>query len=204
MTSKPAHGVRLSARQLVRAGMIGSMVTGAAMLAHSVHGHVPSLGLVVVTLAVTSLLLLSACQRCLRMRTAFAAMLVGQLALHAWFAWFNLPTLGDPVSASLHAHHSTFDVELPTRDFSALLPSPTMTLAHVIAAALLAVVLAWGDRVFDQAVGLLSTWWARIDCPAGILPRSRFAVVWNHQVRPDESHITTFVKWRGPPALAAV
>ena len=138
----PRHGVDPS--RMARALALGGLVTAATIAAHSVHGHVPSLLLVAATFGVVTCLIAAlAGSRLALMRTSLV-MIAGQFALHVWFSWFAMPSVGQ-AHPTAHVHHGPEADLLLARDFSGLIPSPWMAFAHLVAALVLAVILVQSD-----------------------------------------------------------
>lgn len=135
---------RVDPSRIARALALSGVVSAATVAAHSVHGHVPSLPLVAVTFGVVACLALALGGNRLAMRSTFLVMVGGQFALHAWFSWFTMPSVGQ-ARPTAHVHHGPAGELLAARDFSGLIPSPGMAAAHVIAALVLAVILVQSD-----------------------------------------------------------
>lgn len=135
----------------LRACVLSMTITMVTAAAHASHGHAPSW----VLLAITAAILVGACLPASRARLtwarALAALVVGQFALHAWFAWFSLPAADNGVR-TLAPHHGPPAASLVARDFSGLIPSPGMALAHLTAAGVLAVLLVRADWLLSAAV----------------------------------------------------
>ncbi len=150
MLSRPRVHAAMVLRALVLSGLITAMTVGA----HATHEHAPSLVLIAVTAVVLVGACLPACRDRLGWGRAISTMVVGQFALHAWFAWFSLPVVGDGVT-TLSPHHGPEAGVLASRDFTGLVPSPAMALLHIGVALLLAALLVHADQLLSAAAFVL-------------------------------------------------
>ena len=138
----------------LRALALSAVITMVTAAAHATHEHPPSWMLLVPTAVVLAGLCLPVSARRLSWARALGAMVVGQFALHAWLAWFALPAVGSGVPT--HAlHHGPSASVLVARDFSGLIPSPGMVLAHLVAAGVLAALLVHADWLLSGAAAIL-------------------------------------------------
>ena len=138
----------------LRALALSAVITMVTAAAHATHEHPPSWMLLVPTAVVLAGLCLPVSARRLSWARALGAMVVGQFALHAWFAWFALPAVGSGVPT--HAlHHGPSASVLVARDFSGLIPAPGMVLAHLVAAGVLAALLVHADWLLSGAAAIL-------------------------------------------------
>ena len=138
----------------LRALALSTVITMVTAAAHATHEHPPSWMLLVPTAVVLAGLCLPVSARRLSWARALGAMVVGQFALHTWLAWFALPAVGPGVPT--HAlHHGPSASVLVARDFSGLIPSPGMVLAHLLAAGVLAALLVHADWLLSGAAGIL-------------------------------------------------
>lgn len=138
----------------LRALALSTVITMVTAAAHATHEHPPSWMLLVPTAVILAGLCLPVSARRLSWARALGAMVVGQFALHAWLAWFALPAVGSGVPT--HAlHHGPSASVLVARDFSGLIPSPGMVLAHLVAAGVLAALLVHADWLLSGAAAIL-------------------------------------------------
>ena len=149
-----AQGGTAQGPMALRALALSAVITMVTAAAHATHEHPPSWMLLVPTAVVLAGLCLPVSARRLSWARALGAMVVGQFALHAWFAWFALPAVGSGVPT--HAlHHGPSASVLVARDFSGLIPSPGMVLAHLVAAGVLAALLVHADWLLSGAAAIL-------------------------------------------------
>ena len=148
LSGPPVHGA-----VVLRAVALSFVVTFIAAAAHATHDHPPSWLLMLVTAGMMAAACLPACRTRLNWTRALVAMGVGQFVLHAWFAWFSLPAAGEGVP-TLAMHHGPAASMLASRDFSGLIPSPGMALAHLAAAGLLALLLVHADWLLSAAAAI--------------------------------------------------
>ena len=196
---------RISARQVLRALIMGMLIAGVSGLVHDAHGHAPSLPLVIVTSVLVVIACLPLSARTLRWRGALGTMLAGELLLHAWFAWFSMPEAGVPSTTTALLHHGgTITATLAPRDFASLVPSPTMMVGHLAAALVLAWALASADRCERFAAHLLRFLAVRAITPTALAPRSRPPLPRTRISVSVGDVIAQSVRRRGPPALGAV
>lgn len=147
-------GVPSQGGMALRALALSTVITMVTAAAHATHDHSPSWMLLVPTAVVLAGLCLPVSARRLSWARAMGTMVVGQFALHAWFAWFALPAVGSGVPT--HAlHHGPSASVLVSRDFSGLIPSPGMVLAHLVAAGVLAALLVHADWLLSAAAAIL-------------------------------------------------
>jgi hypothetical protein len=138
----------------LRALALSTVITMVTAAAHATHEHPPSWMLLVPTAVILAGLCLPVSARRLSWARAMGTMVVGQFVLHAWFAWFALPAVGSGVPT--HAlHHGPSASVLVARDFSGLIPSPGMVLAHLVAAGVLATLLVHADWLLSAAAAIL-------------------------------------------------
>lgn len=149
LTGPKVHGA-----MVLRALALSLVITLVTAAAHATHGHVPSWTLLLVTAGIVAVACLPSSRRRLGLIRASAVMVIGQFALHAWFAWFALPVTGEGAT-TLALHHGPAAASLASRDFSGLIPSPGMTLAHLAAAGLLALLLVHADWLLSAATAIL-------------------------------------------------
>ena len=150
MLSRPhVHGA-----MVLRALALSLVITLVAAAAHATHDHAPSWTLLLVTAVAVAAACLPASRRRLGLARTASAMVIGQFALHAWFAWFALPVTGE-TATTLALHHGPSTASLASRDFSGLIPSPGMALAHLAAAGLLALMLVRVDWLLSAAAAIL-------------------------------------------------
>lgn len=198
---RPRFGVRQCARALV----LGLLITGVSSAAHGTHGHLPSPALLVVTALLVSAACLPFCRSGLHLRAVAVLLAAGEMVLHAWLAWFDLPSLGSPTTTTAHLLHGDhITATLAPRDFSALVPSPSMVAVHLLAAAVLAVVIVHADALAEQARGLLNV----LLVPLGELPvihaRGRASSIRRGRVVLLTRFLLPDVRRRGPPAATAL
>ena len=149
-----AQGGTAQGPMALRALALSAVITMVTAAAHATHEHPPSWMLLVPTAVVLAGLCLPVSARRLSWARALGAMVVGQFALHAWLAWFALPAVGSGVPT--HAlHHGPSASVLVARDFSGLIPSPGMVLAHLVAAGVLAALLVHADWLLSGAAAIL-------------------------------------------------
>ena len=149
-----AQGGMAQGPMTVRALALSTVITMVTAAAHATHEHPPSWMLLVPTAVILAGLCLPVSARRLSWARALGAMVVGQFALHAWLAWFALPAVGSGVPT--HAlHHGPSASVLVARDFSGLIPSPGMVLAHLVAAGVLAALLVHADWLLSGAAAIL-------------------------------------------------
>ena len=197
--------LRLTQRQVLRAAVIGLLVVAVSALAHSAHGHDLSMPLALATV----LLVVAGClplgRGPIRLATALPAMLLGELVLHSWLAWFSMPALGPASTSTAVLHHGAhLTATLAPRDFSVLVPTPSMAAAHLAAAITLALVVTTADRSERFAASLLQGLSTSIEAVPVILPSARAAIVWS-PIRPSLGSVISFhVGRRGPPAREAL
>lgn len=147
-------GVPSQGGMALRALALSTVITMVTAAAHATHDHSPSWMLLLPTTVILAGLCLPVSARRLSWARAMGTMVVGQFALHAWFAWFALPAVGSGVPT--HAlHHGPSASVLVARDFSGLIPSPGMALAHLMAAGVLAVLLVHADWLLSAAAAIL-------------------------------------------------
>lgn len=149
LSGHPVHGA-----MALRAFALSLVVTLVAAAAHATHDHPPSWVLLLVTAMMVAAACLPACRTRLSWTRALVAMAVGQFVLHAWFAWFSLPASGEG-APTLAMHHGPAASTLASRDFSGMLPSPGMALAHLAAAGILALLLVHADWLLSAAAAIL-------------------------------------------------
>lgn len=150
----PAPVAMAQGGMTLRALALSTVITMVTAAAHATHGHSPSWMLLVPTAVILAGVCLPVSARRLSWARAMGTMVVGQFALHAWFAWFSLPTVGSGVPT--HAlHHGPSASVLVARDFSGLIPSPGMALAHLLAAGALAALLVHADWLLSAAAAIL-------------------------------------------------
>lgn len=195
LSGPPAHGA-----MALRAFALSVTITLVTAAAHATHGHAPSWML----LAVTAAILVGACLPASRARLTWAralgALVVGQFALHAWFAWFSLPAADDGVR-TLALHHGPAASSLVARDFSGVIPSPGMALAHLAAAGVLAALLVHADWLLSAAVAIFGGSLRAQPAPfsvafEGTSPR----IDDSPQAAPSIGRLAHAVVRRGPPA----
>ena len=193
----------LSARQCVRALIVGLLITGVSGAAHGTHGHHPSPVLLMVTALLVAAVCMPFCRSRLKLPGALALLAVGELALHAWLAWFDLPVLGTPTTTTAHLMHGDhITATLSPRDFSVLIPEPSMVIVHALAAGVLAVIIVHADGLAHHARSLLSVLLMAVT-PHVVMPaRRRVMVCWSLRVLPAECVFAHDVRRRGPPAVA--
>ena len=149
-----AQGGMAQGPMALRALALSAVITMVTAAAHATHEHPPSWMLLVPTAVILAGLCLPVSARRLSWARALGAMVVGQFALHAWLAWFALPAVGSGVPT--HAlHHGPSASVLVARDFSGLIPSPGMVLAHLVAAGVLAALLVHADWLLSAAAAIL-------------------------------------------------
>ena len=147
-------GVPSQGGMALRALALSTVITMVTAAAHATHDHSPSWMLLLPTTVILAGLCLPVSARRLSWARAMGTMVVGQFALHAWFAWFALPAVGSGVPT--HAlHHGPSASVLVSRDFSGLIPSPGMVLAHLVAAGVLAALLVHADWLLSAAAAIL-------------------------------------------------
>ena len=187
----------------LRSFALSLVVTFIAAAAHATHDHPPSWLLMLVTALMVAAACLPACRVRLTWFRALAAMAVGQLALHAWFAWFALPATGEGAQ-TLAMHHGPAASTLASRDFSGLIPSPGMALAHLAAAGLLAVLLVQADWLLSAAVAIFrgSRRPRTVACPLFVCA-SPVPLFDSPAVPPTLAGLTHDLVRRGPPAYCA-
>lgn len=179
---------------------LGSLVSAVAAAAHATHGHAPSMPLLVVTTAIVACACVPASRSRLTWARTFLVLAAGQFALHAWFAWFSLPHVGG-VLPTQSVHHGPASTLLPARDFSVLIPSPGMALAHVLAAGLLAVVLLHADWLLSAAAAILGGSLRKPPSAFSLAFEDASASVGDSpQSAPSLVRLTHAVVRRGPPA----
>lgn len=147
-------GVPSQGGMALRALALSTVITMVTAAAHATHEHPPSWMLLVPTAVILAGLCLPVSSRRLSWARAMGTMVVGQFALHAWFAWFALPAVGSGVPTHT-LHHGPSASVLAARDFSGLIPSPGMVLAHLVAAGVLAVLLVHADWLLSAAAAIL-------------------------------------------------
>lgn len=149
LSGPPVHGA-----VVLRALALSLVITLVTAAAHATHDHAPSWTLLLVTAGIVAVACLPASRRRLGWARAAGAMVIGQFALHAWFAWFALPVTGEGAT-TLALHHGPPAASLASRDFSGVIPSPGMALAHLAAAGLLALMLMHADWLLSAAAAIL-------------------------------------------------
>lgn len=149
LSGPPVHGA-----MVLRALALSLVITLVTAAAHATHDHAPSWTLLLVTAGIVAVACLPASRRRLGLARAAGAMVIGQFALHAWFAWFALPVTGEGAT-TLALHHGPPAASLASRDFSGLIPSPGMALAHLAAAGLLALLVVHADWLLSAAGAIL-------------------------------------------------
>ncbi len=147
-------GARINGAMALRALALSLVITLVTSAAHATHGHAPSLTLLVITAGLLAIACLAAGRARLGWRRAFVTMVVGQFALHTWFAWFSMPMVGEGAH-TMALHHGPDSALLVSRDFSGLVPTPGMALAHVAAGGLAALVLVHLDWLLSAATAVL-------------------------------------------------
>jgi hypothetical protein len=185
---------------VLRAFALSLVITSVTSAAHATHGHAPSWMLTVATFGLLAVACLAAGRARLDLRRAVVVMVAGQFALHAWFAWFSMPVVGNGAE-TLALHHGPAPALLAARDFSGLVPSPGMALAHVAAGCLAALALVHLDWLLSAACAVLWAVLGSVRVPsihAGAA--SRTAVT----VKADEAAFLRVLAHqlvrRGPPA----
>ena len=191
---------RVDPSRIARALALSGVVSAATVAAHSVHGHVPSLPLVAVTFGVVACLALALGGNRLAMRSTFLVMVGGQFALHAWFSWFTMPSVGQ-ARPTAHVHHGPAGDLLAARDFSGLIPSPGMAAAHVIAALVLAVILVQSDWLLSAMSAIVRSVLGYRVAPTVVVVSATGARVMppRPMVAPSALLVHDLVR-RGPPA----
>jgi len=185
---------------VVRAVALSLVITLVTAAAHATHGHPPSWPLAAVTVVILAAAALGVCRTRLGWTRAIAAMVIGQFALHAWFAWFSLPTAGDGVS-TLALHHGPAASTLVARDFSALVPSPGMAAAHIVSAGLLALLLVNADWLLSAAVAILGGTIRTYAVPASPFPHRVATPLFDRPEAPSVPlGLSDVLVRRGPPA----
>lgn len=185
---------------VLRAVALGSTVTLVTAAAHATHDHAPSWTLVAITAALLTAACVPVCGERLTWARALGALVLGQFAIHAWFAWFSLPAADDGVR-TLASHHGPAGAVLVSRDFSGLIPSPGMALAHLAAAGALAVLLVHADWLLQAAVAIFRG--GLLTPPEPVSPavdRTATRIVDGRHSSPAIERLTYIVVRRGPPA----
>ncbi|MFM8238786.1 MAG: hypothetical protein ACKOAW_00550 [Actinomycetota bacterium] len=194
---------RLSLAQAWRAVVLGLLITGVSSAAHGSHGYATSPLLLAVTALLVTVACLPLCRNRLRTPRLFAALLMGELVLHAWLAWFDLPSVGSATTTLAPLMHGDHVVAtLAPRDFSAMIPAPSMVLAHVLAAVVLGLLIVHADRLAESARSLLTVLLTRLPGLSVVLPRQRTRVTWVFRFAPATRIRVHDVRRRGPPAVA--
>ena len=198
LSGPPVHGA-----MALRSFALSLVVTFIAAAAHATHDHPPSWVLLAVTAGMMAGACLPACRTRLSWTRALVAMAVGQFVLHAWFAWFALPATGEGVQ-TLAMHHGPAASTLASRDFSGLIPSPGMALAHLVAAGLLAVLLVHADWLLSAAVAIFrGTRRPRTVACTPFVCASPVPLFDSPAVPPTLAGLTHDLVRRGPPAYCA-
>lgn len=198
LSGPPVHGA-----MALRALALSLGITLMAAAAHATHDHPPSWVLMLVTAAAVAAACLPACRARLTWPRALAAMVVGQFALHAWFAWFALPATGG-AAPTLASHHGPAASTLAARDFSGLIPSPGMALAHLAAAGLLALLLIHADWLLSAAVAIFGgALRPRTVACTSFVCASPVLLFDSPAVPPTLAGLTHDLVRRGPPAYCA-
>ncbi len=143
-------GPRVDGAMVLRASALSLVITMIASAAHATHGHAPSWTLTVATAVILAVACLAVGRARLGWTRAVVTMVVGQFALHAWFAWFSMPVVGEGTQ-TLALHHGPAPTLLVSRDFTGLVPSPGMALAHLVAGGLAALALVHMDWLLSAA-----------------------------------------------------
>ena len=198
LSAPPVHGA-----MALRAFGLSLIVTLLAAAAHATHDHPPSWVLMLVTAVVVAVACLPACRMQFNWIRALVAMAAGQFALHAWFAWFALPATGES-APTMALHHGPAASTLASRDFSGLIPSPGMALAHLAAAGLLALLLVRADWLLSAAAAIIGgTFRARaVACSPYAYPAP--APLFDRPAAPRTlAGLTHDLVRRGPPVYCA-
>jgi len=193
-------GPRIHAAMLARAVALSALVTVTTVAAHSLHGHAPSLALCLVTAVIVAAMAMPLGARRLSLRSTFLVMVGGQFALHAWFSWFTMPSVGQ-ARPTAHVHHGPAGDLLAARDFSGLIPSPGMAAAHVIAALVLAVILVQSDWLLSAMSAIVRSVLGYRVAPTVVVLSATGARVMppRPMVAPSALLVHDLVR-RGPPA----
>ena len=198
LSGPPVHGA-----MALRTSGLGLVVTLIAAAAHATHGHPPSWVLLLVTAMMVAVACLPACRTRLSWTRALVTMAVGQFVLHAWFAWFALPTSGEG-APTLAMHHGPAASTLVSRDFSGMLPSPGMALAHLAAAGLLALLLVNADWLLSAAAAIFGgTLGSRTVVCATFVCTTPLAIFDSPGAPRALAGLTHELVRRGPPAYCA-
>jgi hypothetical protein len=147
-------GPRVDGAMVLRATVLSLVITVITAAAHATHGQAPSWTLTFATAGLLTAACLVVSRARLGWRRAVTTMVVGQFALHAWFAWFSMPMVGAGTE-TLGLHHGPASALLVSRDFSGLVPSPGMALAHLAAGGVAALVLVHMDWLLSAAFSVL-------------------------------------------------
>lgn len=188
---------------VLRAVALSLVITMVTAAGHAMHDHPPSWSLILATSCLVAIACIPAGLSRLTWRRAIGTMVVGQVVLHAWFAWFSMPAADSGVM-TLVQHHGPSTTLLAARDFSGLMLTPGMALAHFAAALLLAALLVRADWLLGVASAVL----------AGVLrhlPRAYVLIPVSTPAPPDKQPTQTYsqvllahdVVRRGPPAYCA-
>lgn len=188
---------------VLRALGLSLVVTLVAAAAHATHDHAPSWVLLVVTAMMVAAACLPACRTRLSWTRALVAMAVGQFVLHAWFAWFSLPASGES-APTLAMHHGPAASALASRDFSGLIPSPGMALAHLAGAGLLALLLVHADWLLSAASGIFEGTLRSRPCVCTSFVSATPVALFDSPAAPRIlTGLTHDLVRRGPPAYCA-
>lgn len=135
-------------RALTRGLIVGALTCALATAAHSAHGATPALSTVLPGLVLGFLMAMPFCLGRPSPARAIVAVTVGQLALHAWFAWASVPVTAATASVRAGHNHWVTDSGIVTSGSALdLLPSPAMAAAHIAAAVICALALAHCDTI---------------------------------------------------------
>ena len=135
-------------RALTRGLIVGALTCALATAAHSAHGATPALSTVLPGLVLGFLMAMPFCLGRPSPARAIIAVVVGQFALHAWFAWTAVPATASAGSVRPGHNHWVTDTGVVTSGSALdLLPSSTMAAAHIAAAVICALVLLHCDTI---------------------------------------------------------